>query len=142
MNLLHLRRDRTHDLWLDLEEGAGQLHLLVTVSGLANPEEEEEQQAGLEERIKNNFQWSKSLSNFNEIGHLVVKVFCARGLMAADLGGKSDPYAVLELDNERLQTHTQYKTVNPVWNRTFNFIVKDVNSALTITVNDEDSKHT
>ena len=37
--------------------------------------------------------------------------------MAADLGGKSDPYAVFELDNAMLRTHTEYKTVAPVWNR-------------------------
>ena len=46
-----------------------------------------------------------------------MKVYSARGLYAADLNGKSDPYAVMEVDNQRVQTHTEYKTVNPVWNR-------------------------
>ena len=62
--------------------------------------------------------------------------------MAADLGGKSDPYVVLELDNERLQTHTEYKTVNPTWNRFFSMPVKDINSVLHLTVYDEDRNHT
>jgi len=62
--------------------------------------------------------------------------------LAADLGGKSDPYAVLELDNARAQTHTEYKTVNPVWNRYFSFPVRDMHSTLYITLYDEDGKHT
>ncbi len=69
-------------------------------------------------------------------------MYAARGLLAADLGGKSDPYVVLELDNARLQTHTEYKTVNPVWNRHFVFPVKDFHSTLYLTVYDDDSKHT
>ena len=32
-----------------------------------------------------------------DIGHLVVKVIKAQGLSSADLGGKSDPFAVLEV---------------------------------------------
>lgn len=46
-------------------------------------------------------------------------VFKAQGLAAADIGGKSDPFAVLELVNARLQTHTEYKTLNPEWNKMF-----------------------
>lgn len=37
------------------------------------------------------------------MGHLTVKVYEAQGLVAADLGGKSDPFVVLELVNARLQ---------------------------------------
>ena len=70
-----------------------------------------------------------------------MKVFCAKGLMAADLGGKSDPFVVLELDNQRLQTHTEYKTVSPVWNRRLELPVGDINSVLYITVYDEDRNH-
>lgn len=48
----------------------------------------------------------------------------AQGLPAADLGGKSDPYCVVELGNERLETHTVYKTLTPEWNRTFHLFVQ------------------
>ena len=34
-----------------------------------------------------------------DIGHLVVKVIKAQGLSSADIGGKSDPFAVLEVEN-------------------------------------------
>lgn len=33
--------------------------------------------------------------------------------------GKSDPFCVLELNNDRLQTHTVYKNLNPEWNKVF-----------------------
>ena len=35
LDLSTLKRDVTHDLWLDLEGGAGRLHVLITISGLA-----------------------------------------------------------------------------------------------------------
>ena len=47
---------------------------------------------------------------------LVIK---AQGLLAADIGGKSDPFCVLELVNARLQTHTEYKTLFPEWGKVF-----------------------
>ncbi len=49
----------------------------------------------------------------------MVKVFKARGLASADLGGKSDPFAVVELNNDRVQTHTEYKTLTPSWQKVF-----------------------
>ena len=33
--------------------------------------------------------------------------------------GKSDPFCLLELGNDRLQTHTIYKNLNPEWNKVF-----------------------
>lgn len=49
----------------------------------------------------------------------LISVFKAMGLTAADIGGKSDPFCVLELVNARLQTHTEYKTLCPEWNKIF-----------------------
>ena len=56
-------------------------------------------------------------------------------------GGKSDPYAVFELDNSMLRTHTEYKTVSPTWNRVLTLNVKDIHSVLFVTVYDEDRNH-
>lgn len=75
------------------------------------------------------------------MGHLTVKVFRASGLAAADLGGKSDPFCVLELGNARLQTQTEYKTLSPSWQKIFTFNVKDINNVLEVTVYDEDRDH-
>jgi hypothetical protein len=73
-----------------------------------------------------------------DIGLLTVKVFRAQGLTAADYGGTSDPFCVLELVNARLQTQTQYKTLNPEWNKVFTFRIKDIHNVLEVTVYDED----
>lgn len=70
-----------------------------------------------------------------------MKVFRATGLAAADLGGKSDPFCVLELGNARLQTQTEYKTLSPSWQKIFTFNVKDINNVLEVTVYDEDRDH-
>ncbi|PIO55609.1 hypothetical protein TELCIR_23003 [Teladorsagia circumcincta] len=55
-----------------------------------------------------------TFDDLKDVGELTVK-----DLLAKDLGGKSDPFAVLELVNTRLQTHTEYKTLNPQWNKLF-----------------------
>ncbi|KAI3362485.1 hypothetical protein L3Q82_012774 [Scortum barcoo] len=109
----------------------------------------------------------KSFSNLRDVGIVQVKVMRAEGLMAADVTGKkyitlysykvlytliayfislyytlysckSDPFCVLELNNDRLQTHTVYKNLNPEWNKVFTFNVKDIHSVLEVTVFDED----
>ncbi|EDS31884.1 Multiple C2 domain and transmembrane region protein [Culex quinquefasciatus] len=85
--------------------------------------------------------WHHSLQTLRDVGHLTVKVFGANGLAAADIGGKSDPFVVLELINARLQTQTEYKTLTPNWNKIFTFNVKDMTSVLEITVFDEDRDH-
>jgi Ca2+-dependent lipid-binding protein len=61
----------------------------------------------------------RSFQNVRDVGHLTVKVYKAQGLAAADLGGKSDPFCVLELVNARLQTQTEYKTLTPNWHKIF-----------------------
>ena len=54
-----------------------------------------------------------------DIGHLVVKIMKAQGLHSADIWGKSDPFAVVEIVNDRVQTHTERKTLSPVWQKIF-----------------------
>ncbi len=49
----------------------------------------------------------------------VFSVIRAQGLAVADIGGKSDPFCVLELVNSRLQTQTEYKTLDPDWGKIF-----------------------
>lgn len=49
----------------------------------------------------------------------LLSVIKACGLASADIGGKSDPFCVVELVNARLQTQTEYKTLNPEWAKIF-----------------------
>ncbi|KAK2118112.1 Multiple C2 and transmembrane domain-containing protein 1 [Saguinus oedipus] len=55
-----------------------------------------------------------------------------------EISGKSDPFCVVELNNDRLLTHTVYKNLNPEWNKVFTFNIKDIHSVLEVTVYDED----
>lgn len=72
------------------------------------------------------------------VGKLIVRVYRAENLAAADLNGKSDPYIVMKLVNQTHRTSTQYKTLNPIWEETFCFDVFDINEKLDFTVWDED----
>ncbi|KAF4083001.1 hypothetical protein AMELA_G00134930 [Ameiurus melas] len=90
------------------------------------------------ENMINKYSFRSSLKNLKDIGFLQVKVIKASDVMAADLNGKSDPFCVLQLGNDRLQTHTIYKTLHPEWNKVFTFPVKDIHDVLEVTVFDED----
>uniref|UniRef100_A0A2R8Z623 Multiple C2 and transmembrane domain-containing protein 2 n=1 Tax=Pan paniscus TaxID=9597 RepID=A0A2R8Z623_PANPA len=79
-----------------------------------------------------------SLKDVKDVGILQVKVLKAADLLAADFSGKSDPFCLLELGNDRLQTHTVYKNLNPEWNKVFTFPIKDIHDVLEVTVFDED----
>ncbi|XP_031697491.1 multiple C2 and transmembrane domain-containing protein 1-like isoform X1 [Anarrhichthys ocellatus] len=124
LDLSTLSKERTHHLELALEESRGLLVLLVTltasahvsiadlsVTPLDDPQERRE--------IFQRYSTLKSFSNLKDVGIVQVKVMRAEGLMVADVTGKSDPFCVLELNNDRLQTHTVYKNLNPEWNKVF-----------------------
>lgn len=145
IELSKLESESTHHLDVELEDGAGMLKLLLTITGtcytealsdLANYTPDSRQRDELKRKYGtlaiNNY------ADLSDIGQLLVKVFKAEGLKSADLGGQSDPFCVLELVNNRVQTHTEYKTLNPEWNKVFNFKVRDIHSVLEVTVFDED----
>ncbi|XP_058631019.1 multiple C2 and transmembrane domain-containing protein 1 isoform X5 [Onychostoma macrolepis] len=143
VDLSVLSKECTHRLDLPLEEGEGALVLLVTLTASAavsiadlsvnvldDPHERKE--------ILHRYSLLRSFHNIKDVGMVQVKVIRAEGLMAADVTGKSDPFCVVELSNDRLQTHTVYKNLNPEWNKVFTFNVKDIHSVLEVTVYDED----
>lgn len=49
-------------------------------------------------------------------GTLYVQLLRAKGLLAADSNGFSDPYAKLSLGEQKQRSRTIRKTLNPVWN--------------------------
>ncbi|CAM4729057.1 unnamed protein product [Leuciscus chuanchicus] len=143
LDLSKLSREKTHKLELELEEDKGTLVLLVTLTAtvavsisdlsvnlLDDPHERQQ--------ILKRYSSLRSFFKLKDVGLVQVKILRAEGLMAADVTGKSDPFCIAELCNDRLQTHTVYKTLNPEWNKVFTFNVKDIHSVLEITVYDED----
>ena len=88
---------------------------------------------------KSKYSLRNTFENMEDIGRMSITIVRAENLTAADLGGKSDPFAVVQLGNERLRTHTVYKTLHPEWNKTFDLDIRDLSHVLYITVFDEDS---
>ncbi|KAF3850979.1 hypothetical protein F7725_012751 [Dissostichus mawsoni] len=142
-DLTHLSKEQTHKLELPLEEGEGVLVLLVTLTASAAVSISDLSVNMLDDpnerhQIMQRYSLWRSFNSLKDVGVVQVKVIRAEGLMAADVTGKSDPFCVVELSNDRLQTHTVYKNLNPEWNKVFTFNVKDIHSVLEVTVYDED----
>ncbi|VDM59130.1 unnamed protein product [Angiostrongylus costaricensis] len=135
-------RDQTIEKWYSLEDTNASLLLLITVSGSHSKDTvvdlTEFNQNDVRNSIVERYDLLHTFDDMKDIGLLTVKVFRAEDLIAKDIGGKSDPFAVLELVNTRLQTHTEYKTLNPQWNKLFTFSVKDIHTCLEVTIYDED----
>ena len=55
----------------------------------------------------------------NDVGFLVVRIIEAWGLRSADFSGLSDPFVVLQIGNKKVQTHTEYNNLNPIWEKVF-----------------------
>ncbi|XP_015668174.1 multiple C2 and transmembrane domain-containing protein 1 isoform X1 [Protobothrops mucrosquamatus] len=143
IDLSTLSKEHTHKLELPLEEGEGHLVLLVTLTASAAVTISELSMNALEDpkeqkEILKRYNLMQMFQNIKDVGFLQVKVIRAEGLMAADVTGKSDPFCVIELNNDRLLTHTIYKNLNPEWNKIFTFNIKDIHSVLEVTVYDED----
>nr|XP_029500701.1 multiple C2 and transmembrane domain-containing protein 1-like isoform X2 [Oncorhynchus nerka] len=143
IDLSPLSKEHTHKFDLPLEEGEGMLVLLVTLTGAAAVSISDLSVNILDDtherhQIRQRYSVLRSFHNLKDVGVVQVKVIRSEGLMAADVTGKSDPFCVVELSNDRLQTHTVYKNLNPEWNKVFTFNVKDIHSVLEVTVYDED----
>ncbi|CAD6184133.1 unnamed protein product [Caenorhabditis auriculariae] len=144
VDVAQLAVDDTVQRWFPLETSqfGAEVLLLLTVS--ATPPADavvdfaEFNYNDVRNALIEKYDWKRSFANSGDVGTLSVKVYAATDLQAKDIGGKSDPFVVLELVNTRLQTHTEYKTLNPEWNKIFTFKVKDVHVCLEVTVYDED----
>jgi hypothetical protein len=53
---------------------------------------------------------------------LEIKVVGCKDIIAADAGGTSDPYVVIDFNNKRSKTGTRFKTVNPIFDEEFRFL--------------------
>ncbi|XP_078252613.1 multiple C2 and transmembrane domain-containing protein 1-like isoform X2 [Rhinoraja longicauda] len=141
IDLSDLSVEHTNKLDLALSEGKGHVVLLVTLT--ATPPLNESKLITMNNnterrRVMSRYSWIRSLCNIRDVGFIQIKVIKAEGLMVADVIGSSDPFCVIELSNDRLQTHTIHRSLNPVWNKVFTFTINDIHSILEVTVYDED----
>ncbi|XP_075982654.1 multiple C2 and transmembrane domain-containing protein-like isoform X2 [Anticarsia gemmatalis] len=141
IDLSQLEKEKTHELWQELECGQGSLHMLITLSATARvmPLDSVPTTNGVQHvtPAEEKFSWYRLDNDWGQVGELSVTVYGAEGLSALGLSGKADAYCVLELDNSRMQTQTVPGTTDPMWNKSYTFAVNDVTSMLTITIKDE-----
>ncbi|CAH0584122.1 unnamed protein product [Chrysodeixis includens] len=133
IELLELDKERTHKMKinLDCEVGRIQIFMLLTISGFSFVSLEDYQETERQIEAIKQKSTLHSKDKMKDVGLLTVIVYGAKGLSAHEC------YCVLELDNERLQTHTESKTNEPNWTKIFNFEVTDIASTLEISIHDE-----
>ncbi|GMT28900.1 hypothetical protein PFISCL1PPCAC_20197, partial [Pristionchus fissidentatus] len=85
------------------------------------------------------FNLSRTFGAIGDVGEVVIKIIRAENVQAMDLGGKSDPFAILRMGNLRVRTHTHYSTLFPEWNRLFVLPVEDLHAVIDVSLFDEDS---
>ena len=72
-------------------------------------------------------------------GTVTVRVVRATGLLAADKGGTSDPYVVVQTaGGKKAKTSVKKKTLDPEWDETLELSVLDAAAPLSFTVWDHD----
>ena len=81
-------------------------------------DEDENDQPFSWELIKRRMPWERVRRDYSKIS-VRVTIESGRGLLAADVGGTSDPYVKLQIAGEEFMTKTIRKTVNPDWDESF-----------------------
>ncbi|KAJ8716260.1 hypothetical protein PYW08_013545 [Mythimna loreyi] len=133
IDLSEMAKEKTHKMSLKLEgEVSTTLFMLLTITGfsLLSIDDYQETQRRLDTVAKKS-PWYNYKDESGEVGMLTVIVYGAKGLAG------NECYCVLEIDNERLQTQTEFKTQEPNWMKIFTFEVTDITSILEISIHDE-----
>ncbi|XP_028178030.1 multiple C2 and transmembrane domain-containing protein-like [Ostrinia furnacalis] len=136
LDLSDVEREKTHKMRLDLEGSditGVQIFILLTISGISSHNSlwEIEDLESRKNLHRQRDSWYSLEGDFSDVGRLLVIVYGAKGLISQEC------YCVLKLGNERLQTHTEYKTYDPNWMKLFTFDLNDITSILEVTVYEE-----
>ncbi|CAH0398647.1 unnamed protein product [Chilo suppressalis] len=138
MDLSELEKEKTHKLKIDLEGDnnivSAKVFMLLTISGipLLNVVTETDDVNKIQKALEvKKDAWNNVENDIFNVGWLSVVIYGAKGLYAQDC------YCMLKLVNERVQTHTEYKTNDPSWMKIFTFQLTDITSILEISVVEE-----
>ena len=141
LDLAQFQRDVLHQISVKIKNSKNEIQAIVklamTISGSENSKRNEKYENSLDTNL---YGLQKTFKAFKDVGILKVTVHNAKDLIVCDKFGKSDPYCLVDLGNQRFRTRTIYKTLNPEWERTFYFDISELYQNLFITVFDEDEK--
>lgn len=70
---------------------------------------------------------------------LTIKVIEASGVAAKDMGGTSDPYCIIHVDSCKAKTKVKRKSLDPVWNQEFSFVLNSPSGVIHIEMWDKDT---
>ncbi|KAL0895679.1 hypothetical protein ABMA27_011756 [Loxostege sticticalis] len=130
VDLAALEKERTHEIWQELDDGFGTVHFSVTLCTVRNSADSFNSQLA-DGVVKAKHTISDLKSDWKLVGQLYVKVTGAKGL-----SGKPNAYCILEVDNERVQTHSCRASSEPSWDKSYVFNVYDVTSTLDLKIYD------
>ena len=91
----------------------------------------------IEKRSK--YQNERLVNGIMENSVLTVHVVEARNLLPMDMEGTSDPYVIMTIEGQRIQTSVKSSDLNPVWNESFTFDIDTGREPLQIEVMDKDT---
>ncbi|XP_044466420.1 uncharacterized protein LOC123196445 isoform X2 [Mangifera indica] len=119
VNLEGLVEGSIRDMWVPLEKvTSGELRLQITV------------------RV-DDCEGSRSSNSSPDNGWIELVIVEGRDLVAADLRGTSDPYVRVQYGDLKKRTKVIYRTLNPQWNQTLEFL--DDGSPLMLFVKDHNA---
>ncbi|XP_063833373.1 multiple C2 and transmembrane domain-containing protein-like [Ostrinia nubilalis] len=130
LDLAELEKERTHEIWQELDDGFGTVHFSITLCKVRNNVNTFNGQLA-EGVVKAKNAINTLKSDWKLVGQLYVKVTGAKGL-----SGKPNAYCTLEVDNERVQTHSCRASSEPTWDKSYVFNVYDVTSTLDLRIYD------
>ncbi|CAG5017849.1 unnamed protein product [Parnassius apollo] len=129
LDLSTLEKERTHEIWQQLDDGYGFIHLSLTMCVIRDVPAQRSENIKTDDLQHKDHNIHDLKSDWKLVGSLHVKVIKAKGL-----SGKPSAYCKLELNNERVRTHRTNSRIEPMWNKSYVLDVHDVTSVLKITV--------
>ncbi|XP_023531065.1 extended synaptotagmin-3-like isoform X2 [Cucurbita pepo subsp. pepo] len=120
VNLEGVHEGIARDVWIPLEKvNSGELRLLIEAVKL------------------DDYEGSRGSNTISSNGWIELGIIEAKDLVAADIGGTSDPYVRVQYGILKKRTKVIFKTLNPHWNQTLEF--PDDGSPLLLHVKDHNA---
>ncbi len=70
---------------------------------------------------------------------LTVHVVEARDLKPMTINGTADPYIVIQVEGQKIESNFKKSTLNPVWNESYTFEIRNGNEKMKLIVMDKDT---